>query len=193
MRLRLFLPCLLALAGCWTSSAWAQMQRCTGADGTLVYTDRKCEDIGAVERLPRGTVPAASGVGSISRSRCPRTLQELVYELTSAIDARDVNRIAGVYHWVGMPTRAAYGVMQRLDGIVNRPLVDVLPIYPRPPPVLAEDGSVLDPNADGYYPQPSSNRPPVALRLEQTLGRSATPSRTVFGLRRHLGCWWVSL
>ena len=29
--------------------------------------------------------------------------------------------------------------------------------------------------------------------LEQTLGNGSTPSRTVFGLRKHLGCWWVRL
>jgi hypothetical protein len=34
-------------------------------------------------------------------------------------------------------------------------------------------------------------RAPVALRLEQTLGNGVTPSRTVFGLTRHYGCWWI--
>jgi hypothetical protein len=33
----------------------------------------------------------------------------------------------------------------------------------------------------------------VALRVEQTLANGSTPSRTVFGLRRHLDCWWITL
>ena len=31
------------------------------------------------------------------------------------------------------------------------------------------------------------------LRLEQTIGKSAAPSRTVLGLRRYMDCWWVRL
>jgi hypothetical protein len=34
-------------------------------------------------------------------------------------------------------------------------------------------------------------RNPVALRVEQTVGNSATPARTVFGLTHYFGCWWV--
>jgi hypothetical protein len=33
----------------------------------------------------------------------------------------------------------------------------------------------------------------VGLRLEQTLGSTATPARTVFGLRRQYGCFWITL
>lgn len=185
----LFLLALL-LACAWSPRAAAQLQRCTTPGGGTVYTDRRCADIGAVDRLPRGQ--AATG-GRMYRRGCTRTLRDLVDEITAAIDAKDANRLAGVYHWNGMPTQAAYAVMQRLDGVVNRRLVDILPLYPRPPPVLAEDGSVLDQNADGYYPQPSPNKPPYALRLEQTLGKGASSASTVLGLRRNLGCWWITL
>jgi len=36
-------------------------------------------------------------------------------------------------------------------------------------------------------------RRPVALRVEQTLSNGTTPSRTMFGLRRYMGCWWIVL
>jgi hypothetical protein len=42
-------------------------------------------------------------------------------------------------------------------------------------------------------PPPRIQRPPVALRVEQTLANGSTPSRTVFGLRRNMGCWWITL
>src|SRR5690606_11719860 len=42
-------------------------------------------------------------------------------------------------------------------------------------------------------PAPRRQPRPVALRVEQTLAGSATPSRTVFGLRRNFGCLWISL
>ena len=47
-------------------------------------------------------------------------------------------------------------------------------------------------NAD-YYPQATSHRAPSGLRLEQTLANGSTPSHTVLGLRRYLGCWWITL
>ena len=33
----------------------------------------------------------------------------------------------------------------------------------------------------------------IGLRVEQTLANGTTPVRTVFGMRQHLGCWWVRL
>ena len=165
----------------------AQVRRCGGADGTTVYTDRRCEDIGAIERLPRDRI--AQGISHPYRGGCARTLQDLVYEMTSAIDSRDVNRLASVVHWVGVSTRTGYSLMSRLNAIANRPLVDIVPVFPRSQAEI--DGSV-DGDAD-YYPQTTVNQAPVAFRVEQTLGNGSTPSRTVFGLQRHVGCWWIRM
>jgi hypothetical protein len=186
----LLLPLLLA-AVLWPAHAHAQVRRCAGQTGEAIYTDRNCTDIGAVDRLMRA--PGAGSAPSAYRGGCSRRLNELVYGLSSAIDAKDVNRLALLYDWAGMSTRQGYVVMGRLEGIVRRPLVDILPIYPRPPPVLAEDGTVFDTNADGYFSQTTTRGTPVGLRLEQTFGNGVTPSRTVFGLRKRLGCWWLSL
>lgn len=173
---RLLLP-LLLLAACAT--AQAQVRRCTATNGATVFTDRRCQDIGAIERLPQAS--AASGA-RLYRSSCSRNLQDLVYELTTAIDSRDVNRLAGVYQWTGASTRAGYVLMQRLEAIAQRPLVDIVPVYP-----ASVEGE------DDYYPQTTVRRRPIGLRLEQTLANGSTPSHTVLGLRRSFGCWWVSL
>lgn len=181
---RAILPCILApiAALVCASASHAQVRRCSGSDGSSIYTDRKCADIGAVDRLPR---PAGSGAGAarLYRTTCSRNLQDLVYEITTAIDSRDVNRLAGVYHWVGMSSRGGYSVMRQLDGISKRPLVDIIPIAP-------VDADGVDGN---YYPQTAVRRAPTGLRLEQTLANGSTPSRTLLRLRRHMGCWWVSL
>lgn len=167
-------------------AAHAEIHRCANPDGESVYTDKRCEDIGALDRLPRASTNAASA-SRLYRNACSRTLRDLVYELTSAIDSKDVNRLAGVYDWSGMSTSTAYQVMERLDAIAQRPLVDVMPVLPRVPD---EDGTLVD---GEYYPQTAVRRAPVGLRVEQTLGKTATPSRTVLGLRKYLGCWWVKL
>lgn len=182
-------PRLLVVAIAWllllacASPVQAQVRRCTSSDGSTVYTDRKCADIGAFERLPR---ESAGGTGMrLYRHGCARNLQDLVYEITTAIDARDANRLAGVYHWVGVSSSSATAVMRRLDAIAKRPLVDIVPVAVR---------SAESDIERAYYPSTiPQRRPPVALRVEQTLANGSTPSRTVFGLQRHFNCWWIRL
>ena len=177
-RLQILLP-LLALLALWTLPSQAQVRRCTGPDGTAIYTDRLCADIGATDRVPH---PAAGQPGQFYRGGCARNLLDLVYELTAAVDSHDVNRVAGLYHWVGMSSSGAVSVMNRLDLIAQRPLVDIVPVYPA---TAQGEGD--------YYPQATVRRAPIGLRLEQTLSNGSTPSRTMLGLRRYLGCWWVHL
>ncbi|MEG3191316.1 hypothetical protein [Lysobacter sp. D1-1-M9] len=170
---------LALLAACaWPLSAPAQVQRCTGTDGTAVFTDRDCEVADGATQAAAATAGTPSG--RFHRNVCARNLQDLVYEMASAIDSRDPNRLASVYHWAGMSGTNGYGVMSRLDELVQRPLVDIVPVMP---------GSA---RVDGnYYPQASVRQQPVALRVEQTLANSITPSSTVFGLQEHFGCWWI--
>lgn len=165
---------------CTALPAAAQVRRCTGPDGTTIFTDRKCQDLGAVERVPHAAAGTAS---TISHTACSRSLQDLVYAVTAAVDNRDVNQFAGVYDWVGMSTGTGYAVMDRLQAIVQRPLVDVTPIY---------RASEANPDGD-YYPQTTVRHVPIGLRLEQTLANGSSPSHTVLGLRSYLGCWWVNL
>jgi hypothetical protein len=176
---------LLALAGtALPGSAVAEVRRCMLPNGQTLYTDRRCADLGAVERR----APAATGTTTAStriyRAGCARNFQDLLYELTTAIDSRDVNRLAALYHWPGMSATPALRVMRQLDAIVQRPLVDIVPIQAATP----EDAD----GYEGYYVQTTTRRPPVGLRLEQTLANGTTPSRTVLGLRRYMDCWWVS-
>ncbi|RPE80908.1 DUF4124 domain-containing protein [Vulcaniibacterium tengchongense] len=179
--------------------AWAQqIRRCTGPDGEAVFTDRRCEELGGVDRRP----PAADAARA-PRGGCARTLEALTGEIATAFDGRDPNRLAAVYHWAGMSGSAAYAIMERLDALVRRPLVAIVPVLPaapEPPPgewrTLGGAGgdadTDLDPDTGLEEPHPPARAAaPVALRLEQTLGDGVTPSRTVFALRRHFGCWWV--
>lgn len=201
---------LLTTCALWSSNAQAQqpLNRCNGPGGDTIYTDRPCETIGATERLPRAAI--SSGYG-LRRGSCARNLQDLVYEITAAIDNRDVNRLGAVYHWVGQNAESGDRILDQLQAIVDRPLVDIVPLrgavtetpvvvpeiapdIPLVPPASATTAAALHTDNDEAAPQRRViRRPPVGLRLEQTLGKGSTPSRTFFGLRRHLDCWWITL
>jgi len=168
---------LAALLACASHAAAAQVHRCTGTDGDTIFTDRQCADLGATEHV----VHAIDQPARFYRHGCSRNLLDLVYEVTAAIDSRDVNRVAGVFDWTGMSTRTGYAVMDRLEPIAQRPLVDVVPVFAAQP-------------GDGDADLPTTVlRAPIGLRLEQVLSDGATPARTFLGLRRNLGCWWVHL
>lgn len=196
--LLLLLPIALAT---WSTPVTAQVRHCITPDGQHIFTDRECAAVGGTEQVqPRQPVAAAT---QARRGGCARNIDDLVFEMTSAFDAHDANRLAAVYHWTGMSGTSAYNVMARLDTLVQRPLVDIVPVMPDPQPTVEpdfagaaiaslatlEDGTALP--AAPAIPAPAARHQPIALRIEQTLPDSITPARTVFGLQKHFGCWWI--
>ena len=186
---------LFATALAWPHAADAQIHRCTATDGRVIYTDQRCEALGATERPaddpPTGTPdtgPKGLGAGGsrLYRGGCSRTLQDLVYELRTAIDAQDANRLSGITHWVGVSEHQANAMMDRLDAIVRKPLFDVSPQYPD----AAQDTTILAGPAD--VPRTTARRPPTGLRLDQVAPNGITPVQTSVGLQRHFGCWWIT-
>lgn len=180
---------LLALLGLLPQSAGAQVRRCSAGDGSLIYTDRKCDDIGATERA---YTPGIAGLGGGRYNRgCATSVQDLAYSLGSAIQSGDVNQLAGLYDFTGASTASGYRLMERLALIAKRPLVDVQPMYSGGADPYSgivefdEDGGVIQ--------KPAAKPRLIGLRVEQTLANGSTPSRTVFGLRKNMGCWWVRL
>ncbi len=194
--MKLLLPLLLC-ALCLPVPASAQAQRvnrCTNAQGQTVFTDRRCDALGATERIPART-PTVGNTG-IYRAGCARRLSELTGQIRDAVSQQDVNRLSSIYLWNNVSNATANQIIGRLESVVQRPLVDIAPVYP-----ASDEGTVAAPDAApvlGSDGQPvaevTPRRPrPVGLRLEQTLGSTATPARTVFGLRRQYGCFWITL
>ncbi len=202
---------LMTMGWGWSERTYAQVKRCTTNSGATIYTDRPCSTVGASDRLPRGQ---HIGLTSARRSGCARNLQDLIYEITAATDQHDVNRLGAVYHWVGVSPEVGDRILDRLQAIVDRPLVDIVAIRSAsrllPQPVAESD--TMPPSSSDLPPPPSdtgiegvdassaqpapprySRGGPIGLRLEQTLRNSATPARTTLGLRRHFDCWWVVL
>ncbi|QNH22591.1 hypothetical protein HEP73_03539 [Xanthomonas sp. GW] len=208
---------LLLLFLCAAPAAAQKVNRCTGADGATVFSDRRCEDLGAIDRLPPRTAPSAAseGASGLYRPQCVRRLSELAQQIRTAVDARDVNRLSTLYWWNGVSDESARRILDRLDAITQRPLVAIVPVVPDlsaqaayPTATLPASGALAaaeqrTPDATSATPQTSTSTaasenatPPRAratgLRLEQTLGSSATPTSTVLSLRRQYNCFWIS-
>lgn len=189
---RIFLASLLlAAAACLPQAAQAQVHRCTAGDGSLIYTDRKCGDIDATEQLVTGNTFGSNG-RYVYRG-CARSVQDLAYSLGIAIQSGDVNQMAGLYDFSGISTANGYRLMDRLGAVVKRPLVDVQPIYTGGyDPYSDPYSGTVEFDEDGAIIQRPAVKPKlVGLRVEQTLANGSTPSRTAFGLRKNMGCWWV--
>jgi hypothetical protein len=163
-----------------------RVNRCTTAQGETVFTDRRCDALGATARLP----PRSASVGNtgVYRAGCARRLSELTGQIRDAVSAQDVNRLSSIYLWSNVSNATANHIIGRLESVVQRPLIDIAPVYPDSAPVM-EDPALA---AAGTVEAPSRPRP-IGLRIEQTLGSTATPARTVFGLRRQYGCFWITL
>lgn len=200
----------LALAAPPAHAQTPPLNRCVDADGDTVYTDRRCEEVGAQSRSIRS--PSGATL-STRRMACARTLRDLVHEISAAIDQRDANRLGAVYHWVGHDDASGAKVYDRLQAIVDRPLVDIAPLRasapvappstdvplpadaPVPPPAPPSEAPVAAP-ADGRdtaMPPRPVRRAPYGLRLQQVSRNGSTPSRTDLRLQRHFDCWWITL
>lgn len=124
------LPLLFLLCACPAARVQAQeIHRCVAPDGQTLFTDRRCEDVGAASRAPPAIRPR--GNAGLYRYGCPRRLSELVSLLQLAVDSSDVNRLSSLYLWSGQSDAAANQVLSRLEAIVQRPLLDIVPMYPQ--------------------------------------------------------------
>ncbi len=143
------LPLLFLLCACPAARVQAQeIHRCVAPDGQTLFTDRRCEDVGAASRAPPAIRP--QGNTGLYRYGCPRRLSELVSLLQLAVDSRDVNRLSSLYLWSGQSDAAANQVLSRLEAIVQRPLLDIVPMYPQSDtPTWDADTTTPTPSLDG--------------------------------------------
>lgn len=174
------------------------LRRCISADGSTIFTDRRCQDLQALESSIDG---GSYRPGSMIRVRtCAHTRDDLLFGVRSALEAHDVNRFADYYNWTGMSSEEGYRVLERLDHFSERPLVDVqltsgqrveqvgLDDYFQDPEYAGDDADPLGQPAPPPRPRPA----PRLLRVDQMRGdRDYSSQTTYFRLLTNAGCWWL--
>lgn len=199
----LHLPLLAALLGLLLAasspvaaqqSGTSSVYKCISGRGVVAYTDRPCEEL---QMAPAMGKPGAAQAGAL-HIHCSRTLQELMSQMSYALQTRDPNRIAELYHWAGVSSRTGYAVMDRLARLGERQVIGIEPVFRElapPPPPLGPDGlplSVLERSALAE-PVPHARRVPSGLRIQAMVGNQGMADTMQFGLRKHFGCWWITL
>jgi hypothetical protein len=180
------------------SVASGRLRRCISADGSTIFTDRRCQDLQALESSPDG---GSYRPGSMVRVRsCAHSRDDLLFGVRSALEAHDVNRLADFYNWTGMSSEEGYRVLERLDRFTERPLVDVQLTTGQRPGQLGLDEYFQDPEMTGDEPDllgqppppPRPRPPPRLLRVDQMRGDKDYSSQvTYFRLLTNAGCWWL--
>jgi len=176
-----------------TAHAGNGLNRCIGVDGTSIFTDQKCEDIGAVQRIDPPPLPGNPGNGFRLRANaCARKPDDLLHGLENAIRAADVNQVAAFYHWPGVSADGAVAILNRLQGLIDRPLLSIELLYSHRP---QDESSVDEPGMVGSRDEMHDDAVPrqaYAVQIVQNRSqRDGTPIRSTLSLRRNIDCWWV--
>ena len=172
-------------------NANAGVQKCVSADGSVSYTDGACGSMGQPQALPahlarsiasdavstieydaNGSVSAPSRLSPRSaQAGCARTPDQLQADLGYAFASRDVNRIAGNYHWVGLNQGDARGIIGKLESMADDRVVRSELFEAGLGSSFASSNSSTDAsNTAGYLQLALANGTPIQMKVTQYRG-----------------------
>lgn len=185
------------------------LRQCVGADGVPIFTDRRCEDLGATPQQAPAVSGARTSAGLVRVRSCARNQDDLLAGVRAALESHDANRLAEFYHWTGMGSTEGYRLMERLDAFSSRPVVDVQLVrsadpeaefysdlyFDAPPPMPRWPGESEDEATFAETPAPPPRRRSrlaSLLRVDQMRSDTDVASTvTYFRLLTNAGCWWM--
>jgi hypothetical protein len=160
---------------CLPLAAQAQqpINRCLGADGNLVFTDRPC---GALQSVPLAPVKPASpksGPSELSEPpgapanrsahTCASSVAELKQSVLEAFASRNANRLSGLMLWRGYRHSAVVADIRALQSLLRQPLLGIQ---------VADSADALTVSTPAPY-------------------ADGQPTRTRFAIERRSGCLWL--
>jgi hypothetical protein len=195
---------LLSLApATMPASATTAIQRCTFADGSVVYTDTACGSLGATrvalpgplltriareearfaddgdaDAVPPGALPPVPRRSAASG--CARSPTQLAMDLRGALALGDVNRVAESYDWIGMSSRQGERTLDRLQQLIGKPVVD-----------SHYFDAQIGPADAGEQVASTSTVGGDAGVLQLVLGSGGSQSAIDFDVHKAMGCYFV--
>jgi hypothetical protein len=198
----IFLALFLLFALCaLPAHAGNGLNRCIAVDGTSIFTDQKCEDIGAMQRVDPPPLPGNLGNGfRLHANACARKPDDLLHGLENAIRAADVNQVAAFYHWPGVSAEEAVAILNRLQELVGRPLLSIELLYAHRsqdetsgagPSTGTGTGISARASVDDVQDEAVARKAYAVQIVQNRSQRDGTPIRSTLSLRRNIDCWWV--
>ena len=119
-------------------------------------------------------------------SGCARTPTQLEMDLRGSLGLGDVNRVAESYDWAGMSNRRAQRIMDRLQQLIGRQVIDSQYFNAQisASPFIADAGAAITADASDAGPGDSG-------MLQLTLGTGTQASIIDFDVRHYAGCYFV--
>lgn len=125
--------------------------------------------------------PAAAAVGRRSASAgCARTPTQLAMDLQGAFALGDVNRIAESYHWIGISHKGAMRIMERLESLSRKHIIDTQYFDAQ---ISSGDGLIASSDVSSFGGS--------AGVMQVTFGHSSSAAVTDFDVERHAGCYFI--
>jgi hypothetical protein len=182
----LFSFALLGAGQAGAAETTQAVARCIGAQGEPMFA-RQCPGQAAPPVAVPRQVPVQPRPAR-APAMCPRTAQELAWQVQAAIHARNGVRLSGLALWRGMSTRGARGEVRELLQLLKAGFADVQ-LIAQPPaavePDFAEDTAAAPPRRN-------SGQALVITSLSERHGETRSGERW-FGVVRDHGCYWLSL
>ena len=120
-------------------------------------------------------------------SGCARTPTQLAMDLRGALALGDINRVAESYHWVGLSNKQGYRVLERLQRLIGKTVVDSHYIDAQ------ISSSTFGADAGASWVATSSNNGigGGAGVLQVVLGHGASTSIVDFDVEHYAECYFV--
>lgn len=178
-----FLACLSFLS----ASAFAAphvaipgMNRCIGADGSRVFTDRPCDTVDARPAPVAPAAPANARLAEPPTARyCARSAKTLREQVEAALASGDGNQLAALYDWRGSGKANAYAVMARLEALASSRVVAVTLTHS------------TERSQDPELGAEAAQVPPDSLRIELGPDGQSNGGIAEFRIVRAAGCLWL--
>lgn len=156
------------------------MNRCIGADGSTIFTDRPCDTVDA-RPAPEAPKTASSTLADeLPLARfCARTAKTLLEQVEAALASGDGNQLAALYDWRGSSNAGANAVMPRLEALTQSRVVAVTVAHS------------AERSQDPELAAEAAQAPPDTLRIELGPDAQSNGGMAEFRIVRAAGCLWL--